>query len=128
MFAVFQFGHAQMVNSVLKGACRDASRFGATEGITTQQVRDRVRQIVGTTIDPDKANILIKDASNFEQDENLPQTESDYKAMPDIEVANAQRRQLILVRVSVAYNDIALSSLPFMHGAVLTGQAFTRHE
>jgi Flp pilus assembly protein TadG len=128
VFALIEFGHARMVGHLLNSACRNGARYGATEGATTANVRNQVRQILASAIDPDQVVLLVKDASDYDNSGNLPETSAEFEALPDVEISGATPRQLFLVRATVQYNDISLLSLPFMNGVEITGQSFTRHE
>jgi hypothetical protein len=125
---LIEYGHAQMVLNVLNGSCRKAARLGTTAGIDTAGVLDQLQTSVGSAIDPEDATYLIKDAGVYDSNADLPGQSSDYPNLPDIELADAQPRQLFLIRVTVDYNDVALVPMPFMEGIELSGQAFMRHE
>jgi Flp pilus assembly protein TadG len=128
VFGLIQICHAQMVEYVLKSACRNAARYGSASPITTAQTADKLRQILACAVDPNKVTILIKNGNEYEDGENLPETVSEYAALPDIELATAEPRQLYLVRASVAYNDIAILALPYCSGLLISGESLTRHE
>lgn len=128
VFGLVECGRLQMVNSLLKTACRTASREGSTEGVSTAAVQARVAQIMAAAIDPSNLTVIVKNAGVFDDGGTLPTTASDFTAMPDIELTAAEPRQLCLVRASVAYNDIALAPFSILDGATLYGQSFMRHE
>ncbi|MCH7728710.1 MAG: pilus assembly protein [Planctomycetes bacterium] len=128
VFVLFQIGHALMISNMMNAACRNAARLGATEGVTSQQVRDRVLQTLTSTLDTDQVTLMVKNAAAYDRGASLPETEEQYEALPDLELTDAEKRQLFLVRASVEYNDVALLSLPFMDGVQLTGVIYIRHE
>jgi len=128
VFAIIEFGHAQMVNNVLNSACRNGARTGSVEGTSTNQVLNQVDTTLGQVIPTASVAIVVKDASVYDSEGAPPTTEAGLLALPDIELSGAEPRQLFMVRASVPYNDIALMSMPFMEGVVLTGQSFMRHE
>lgn len=128
MLSLIEFGHALMVNNVLRSATRTGARMGATEGHSTADVEAMVKQVLDGAIDAELAEVMVKNADIYDQTPTPPQTPDDIEALPDVEVADAEPRQMFLVRARVAYNDIALVPMAFMDGIVLQGQAFIRHE
>jgi len=128
VFGIVEFGRLQMVNNLLKAACRTASRQGSTEGVSSEAVQARVNQIMAAAIDTSNLTVVVKNAGVYDDGGSLPTTPSDFTALPDIELSEAEPRQLFLVRASVAYNDIALCPFTILSGATLHGQSFMRHE
>ncbi len=128
VFAILEFGHAQMVNNVLNSACRNGARVGSVEGTSTGQVLGQVDTTLGTVIPTASVTVVVKDASVYDSGSTPPTSEAGLSALPDIELSDAEPRQMFMVRASVPYNDIALISMSFMDGVVLTGQSFMRHE
>jgi Flp pilus assembly protein TadG len=126
VFGLVEYGRLQMVNHMLKTACRAAARMGSTDGIDTATVQARVSQIMASAIDSTKLTVIVKNAGVFDESGNPPA--SDVASLPDIELTEAEPRQLFLVRASVAYNDIALAPFSILEGARLHGQSFMRHE
>jgi len=129
VFAMIEFAHAQMAINLLNSSCRSGARIGAVEGSTTTQVRQRVDRVLSSAFNTGDVSIFIKDASVYDDSESTaPTTGPGLEAMNNIEVADAEPRQMFLVRASVPYNSIALIPMPFMDGVVLDGQSFMRHE
>ena len=128
VFGIIEYGRLQMTVNLLKNACRQASRLGTTEGVSTSQAIARANQILGPAMDTNDVTILVKDASVFDEAGDLPENSSDYVALPAIELAEAEPRQLFLIRADIAYNDIALIPMQWMEGMVISGQAIMRHE
>ncbi len=128
VFVLFQIGHALMISNMMNAAVRNAAGLGATEGVTSQQVEDRVLQTLNSTLDTDQVTLMVKNAAAYDTGAGLPETEAEYAALPDLELVDAVERQFFLVRASVEYNDVALLSLPFMDGVQLTGVIYIRHE
>jgi Flp pilus assembly protein TadG len=128
VFGILEYGRLQLAANVLKNACRQGSRYGSTEGISTADASARVHEIVGAAMDPAAVDIIVKDASIFDTEGALPQTAGELEALPNIELGNAAPRQLFLIRATVAYADIAIIPMPGVDDIVLTGQAFMRHE
>ncbi|TWT85294.1 TadE-like protein [Posidoniimonas polymericola] len=128
IFALIEFGHAQMINNVLRSACREGARLGSTQGRSSADVENQVRQIIGSAMDPNDAQVFVKDGSSFDAGGAVPAEQSGFESLPDVNLGDAEPRQLFLVRAKIEYNDVALVPMPFMNGVVLQGQAFMRHE
>jgi len=133
VLGLIELGHAQMVKSVLRSACRQAARIGSTDGKSTADVQNRVLQILGTTVDPGLVSVYVKDASLFDSGGTPPQSGSALESLSDIDLLNAEPRQMFVVRAKIYYQDIAIvPNIPylgsFLDGVVLEGQAFMRHE
>ena len=128
LFGIAEFGHAQLMLNLLNSACRNGARLGSTEGTTTANVRARVNQTMGAAVATSKVTVYVKDASVFDSSSTPPNTDASLEAMTDIEVRNANPRQMFMVRAKVRYNDIALVPMPFLKNMTLDAQAFMRHE
>jgi len=128
VFGLVECSRIRMTRNLLGAACRLAARHGSAEGVTSQDVRERAAQVLATGMNPADVEVLIKNAAVYDETGAMPETGAELALLPELELAGAESRQMFLVRVSVAYNDIALIPLPVLQGAVLTGQAFMRHE
>lgn len=134
MLGIIEFGHAHLVKNILRSACRASARLGSTEGNTTAIVEARLREELGSVINPNRVSVFVKDASVYDQGGDAPTSGQALEALPDIELGDAEPRQLFLVRARVNYNDVAVlpMSIPYLGNylsdLVLEGQAFMRHE
>ena len=128
LFAIIEFGHAQLVTNMLNSACRNGARIGAVEGTTSADVVARVNQTMAPVIAAENVSIFVNDASVFDGGGTPPNSGAAIEALPSIELTNAEPRQMFVVRARLNYNDIALVPMPFMDGVVLNSQAFMRHE
>jgi Flp pilus assembly protein TadG len=128
VFGLVEYGRVQMVKNTMHAACRSAARLGAMEGVKTVDVQNRVLQMMSSSMDTSKLNVLVKNASVYDSGGTAPQTVDDYNNLPNMEVDSALTRQLFVVRATVSYNDIAIVPLPMPSGAHIAGQAFMRHE
>ena len=54
VLAIIEFGHATMVINLLQSGCRTAARMGSMQGPNTDQAIAKVRQTLGTAIDPER--------------------------------------------------------------------------
>jgi hypothetical protein len=111
----------------LNSACRNAARIGSTEGTTSAQVVTRAKQTLGAAVNASKVTVLVRNADVYDSG-TPPTTEAGVEALPAIELADAEPRQMFVVRAKVNYNDIALVPFPFLKNMVLDAQAFMRHE
>ncbi|QDT71153.1 TadE/TadG family type IV pilus assembly protein [Lacipirellula limnantheis] len=128
MFGIIEFGHATMVINLLQSGCRTAARMGSMQGPNTSQVVEKVRQTLGSAIDPNVVNIYVQDASSLDSGGVWPTNDAEVQALPPIEVSEAEPRQMFVVRASVNYNDVSVLPMPFLAGVTLDAQAFMRHE
>jgi len=128
LLAIIEFGHAQLVNNMLNNACRTAARLGSVEGTTSGDVVARVQQKMAPIVDSEDMTVFVNDASVFDSGGSPPANGTAVEALPATELADAEPRQMFVVRARLNYNDIALVPMPFMNGVVLNSQAFMRHE
>jgi Flp pilus assembly protein TadG len=128
LLGIAEFGHAQLIVNLLNSATRNAARVGSTEGTDNADVTAKVQATVGTAVPVGKISIYIKNASVFDGSGTTPSSDSALESMPDVNVSTLDPREMFMVRVKVAYNDIALVPVPFLRGMTLDAQAFMRHE
>lgn len=128
VLGLIELGHAQMVQNVLRSACRSGARLGSTEGQTTADVEEHVRRVLAGAMDADQVYVFVKDASSIDGGGGVPESGEALEAMPPASLENMEARSLFMIRARVNYNDIALVPMPFAENVVLEGQAFMRHE
>lgn len=127
LVGIVEFGHAYMVQGVLNSAAKEGARLGAVDGVGNPQVVSRIRQVLSTSMHADRATILIKDGSVFDNSD-LDPAEIDYLELSDMELSSAETRQLYIVRVEVPYENVALLPPFWAKGVNLRGQSVMRHE
>ncbi|MCA9042480.1 MAG: pilus assembly protein [Planctomycetaceae bacterium] len=127
IFAMWEFTHAYMVVNTLNAAATKAARYGVANDITTQQVSDMATNIVNKAFAASSANIMVKDASVFDENNVDPDSIS-YGDLPDIELSTADAQQLFVVHIEVPYDDIAIMPPFWAKNLTLKGQAVMRHE
>ena len=129
--ALVELMHASMVSAVLRTAAQKSARLGVVEGVTTAEVRTYAEDIVRQTLRGDAVTIRIRDGSVFDQGVR-DVTIADFSALPAIELAGAEPRQLFIVRLELDYGEISLIPPMFLNhadgGGVLVGQSVMRHE
>jgi hypothetical protein len=128
VFAIIQLGHVSMVENLLQSGCRQAARLGATENVSTAQAEAEAAQIIGSGIRLEAVNIIVRDASVYDTAGEPPTTSEGFHALDEIELTDAETRQLFLVRAEVMYNEVAPLSLPWMKNVRVVGHTVMRHE
>ncbi|NOZ39552.1 MAG: pilus assembly protein [Planctomycetes bacterium] len=128
LFAIIEFGHAQLVNNMLNKACRAGARIGSVEGTSSADVVAQVNQTMAPVIDSGDLTVFVNDASVFDSGGTPPADGAAVEALPSVEVSDVEPRQMFVIRARLYYNDIALVPMPFMDGVELNSQAFMRHE
>ena len=128
LWGILEIGHGVMINNMLRGGCRNAARFGSAEDVTTSDVDARLRQYMESSLNTDALAVSVKDASVFDTNGPYPETAEEWDDLADIEVDDADSRQLFVVRATVPFNDIAFIPLPFTRGITLGSHSMMRHE
>ena len=128
VFGIVEYGRLQLATNMLKTACRNGARLGSTESVTTADAKTRVEEILAAAFDTTHLTVIVKDASVFDTAGPYPASASEFAALGDIELDDAEPRQLFLIRATVAYNDIALIPFSVLNGVQLSGQSLMRHE
>lgn len=132
LFGMFEVNHAFMVKALLRSAAEQAARAGVADGVTSAEVIERARQIVGSGMRSTAVSISVKSGSVFDNPGMSPD-EVDYSLLPDIEIAECEPRELYIVRIEVSYPEVSLLPPRFLQGAngaplLLVGQSTVRHE
>lgn len=127
LVGLMEFGHAYLVIGSLNAAARAGARIGAVDGATSADVETEVSRILTSAFKPGTATILVKDASLFDDSEASGEG-IDYSGLPDVEVASLEAGQLFIVRVEVAYNEVALLPPFYAKDLTLHAQSVMRHE
>ena len=128
IFGLVEYGRLQLVSNMLMSACRTSARLGATEGVASADAEAKVREMLSSVVDPNQVDVLVKNAGVYDTDSPLPDSADDYGDLPNLELRDAEARQLFLVRATVQYNDIAIFPFSILDGVSLSGMAFMRHE
>lgn len=128
LWGIIEFCHVQLLQNVLRSACREGARLGSTTGVDTATVEAHVRNLLGSAVDPNQVNVFVRNASKFDNGQNVPTDQAELESLPPINLTEAVPRQLFMVRARIDYNQVALMPLRFMDGVRVQGQAFIRHE
>jgi Flp pilus assembly protein TadG len=127
VFGMLEFGHSFMINNLLTATTKEAARLGSFDGSTTAEVEAAAREVIARAFADNEATIAVKDASVFD-DPNVDVAAIDLWGLPDIEVADAEPRQLFVVLIEVPYSDVALFPPFWSDGIVLSSHTVMRHE
>ena len=103
------------------------ARMGISETATTASVTALANEITSSAIPGASATVLVKNGSVFDTT-NVNASSINYAALPNIELATAERRQLFIVRVSVSYSDVAILGPRWLGGLTVYGQSVMRKE
>jgi hypothetical protein len=127
LFAIIEFGHAMMVRAVLQAAARDGARIGSVGDMTTAGVLAYVDQRLASALDAGAATVAVRDAGAFDNPEKVA-AGIDLDNLPTIELADAESRQLYIVRISIAYEDVAILPPFWTTGLQIQADSVIRHE
>jgi hypothetical protein len=139
IYAIFEFGYAYMVSNIIQEATQEGAKLGRCEEVTTAQVKTKVRNLLDTVFDSSLATIMVKNASQFDTP-GADVSQINFSALPDLELSNADKAQLFIVRVEVPYKDVRLLNTFFVDpvkaaeaaekekNLVLSGHSVRRHE
>jgi Flp pilus assembly protein TadG len=113
VFGVIEFGRAFMVAQLLTNAAREGARAAITAGSTNTAITDKVKTLVNdyVGVSKDKVNVTIR-----------------VNDSTSAQLANAQRRDMCEVQISLAIGDVTFIPVKFLTGINLKGQAAMRHE
>lgn len=127
LWGLFEFGHAYTVSNTLNAACIKAARMGVAEDVSTTQVKNKVKEILGTAVNLSHATITVKNAGVFDTAGTNAATVN-YSQLANIELSTAESGQLFLVRVEIPYSDVSLLTPKWLTNLTLKGHAVMRHE
>ena len=127
LMAMMEFGHVYMVQTTMRASAKKAARYGIANGVTTSEVEQKAREIVAAAVGTQNLNVMIKDASIFD-DSDSDLSGLDIDDLPEIELADAETRQLYIVRLELPYDSVALLPPFWVDNVTLHTQAVMRHE
>ncbi len=104
---IMEAGHAYMIVQTMNSAAKQGARVGAVDDRWTSDIEAKVDSIISAAFDAGEATVYIKDGSQFDAPGFNP-SGINYAALPDIEVHDAQARQLYIVRIEVPYDEVAI--------------------
>lgn len=128
IFVLIQYGYCMWVQNLVRNATREAARYGTTDGVTTEMVRQTVASMLEGIVPQDSFTVSVRDASTFENGDIGEIGAAEFAQLPSIELGDAPPRQLFIVRTEVALEDVMLVPLAGFEEAYLYGQTIMRHE
>lgn len=129
VFGLMEYGRAQMIANMLQNSCRDAARWGSTEGVSTSEVEQRVRALMAPAIGADvPLTVIVRDASLLDEVEVELLDSDEYAELPSIDLESAEPRQMFVVRAWLAYDNATIIPWPLLEHMTLSGMSFMRHE
>jgi hypothetical protein len=87
----------------------------------------RVNEIVGSAISTEDLTVLVKNGSAFD-DPEVDAAGLQYSSLPDIELTDAEPRQLFIVYVEIPYSAVSIMPPKWVTDVTLRGQSAQRHE
>ncbi len=127
LFGLIEFGHLLMVKAALTSAAKEGARMGSIENATTAEVRTFIQNRINTAFPSAAATIHIKDASVYDSSAP-PSGPINVGSLPNIELSTAESRQMFIVQIQVAYNDVAIFPPFWSSNVQLVGLSVLRHE
>lgn len=127
LFTIIEFGHLLMVKAALTSAAKDAARLGSVSEASTAEVQAFIQDRMSSLFPTVNPTVRIKDASIYDGP-NPPNGTINCAALPDIELATAQPRQMFAVELRVNYASIAIFPPFWAQNTQLVGLSITRHE
>ncbi|MBX3417872.1 MAG: pilus assembly protein [Pirellulaceae bacterium] len=127
LFSLIEFGHLLMVKAALTSAAKEAARMGSIDDVSTAEVQAFIAQRM-TTIFPNVNPIVsIKDASVFDGP-SPPSGQVNIQSLPNIELTNAESRQMFAVELRVVYGEVAIFPPAWSQNSQLVGLSILRKE
>ena len=117
ILGIVEFGRAFSVSQLLTNAAREGNRMSVLSGVTTQNVIDEVHLLTTSTVGVSSSNVAVQ----------VTVTPFAGGAQHS-DLTLAQKRDLVDVRVTVAYQNVSLMPVRWMQGVNLVGQSAMRHE
>ncbi len=118
VFGIIEFGRGMMVSNMVTNAAREGARMAVLDGSTNADVTSAVQTFMNSALGLAPANVAV----------TITTTPATGNPDPVNVIANCQPRDLITVKVQVAFNNVALIPGNYMGGKQLVGQSSMRHE
>jgi len=124
---IMEFGHTYMVQGAMNAAVQRAARYGAVDGVSSQEVRALANQVLSSAFKSAKATVTVKNAGVFDTS-GVDARTINYANLPDLELLTAPTHQMYIVRITVPYNSVALLPPFWVKNVTLKAQSVMRHE
>ena len=117
LLGIIEFGRVMMVGQIVTTASRYGVRHAILDGTSNDEVDEMIRDYITSSLAMDRGDVIVD--INITPDGTNPSA---------TDVADAQRRDLVQVTVSVPWNEVALIRGRFLNGKMITQSAAMRHE
>lgn len=118
VLGIIEFGRAMMVGNLVTNAAREGARLAILDGSTNGEVVSAVTEFLAQAVDIGAQNVTV----------TIETEPAPGNPDPGNNVANCQPRDLITVRVSVPFDQVAYIPGDYLNGRQLVGQSSMRHE
>ncbi len=118
VFGIVEFGQAFMVLQLVNNAAREGGRIAIVNGSSNTEATQAVLDTLAESAKIDPTDVTV----------TITVTPESGNPDPGNEVANANKRDLCTVAVSVPFSAVALVSGEFLMSVPLKGQSSMRHE
>lgn len=117
VFGIIEFGQAFMVLQLVNNAAREGGREAIVNGSSNAAVTTIIQDaLVATDVDPNDVTITI----TVTEDTGNPSAGN--------EVANANKRDLCTITVSIPFSAVSFVTGNYLEGVPLRGRVAMRHE
>lgn len=118
VFGIVEFGRAMMVSQLLTNAARHGSRNAIIDGSTNAAITTDVKAFLSQALSVPATDIQV----------NVEVEPATGNPDPVDNLSVAQSKDLVKIRVQVAFSDVAYMAGNFMEGKNLEGYCVMRHE
>ena len=118
VFGIVEFGQAFMILQLVNNAAREGARIAIVNGSSNDEVTQAVLDTLDESAKIDSTDVTV----------TITVTPEPGNPDPGNEVANANKRDLCTVAVSVPFSAVALVSGEFLMSVSLKGESSMRHE
>ena len=118
VLGIMEFGRAMMVSNLLANASREGARLAVTTGTTNTDVTTAVKSFLQTAIGAKSGDIGV----------TITVTPATGNPNPANNVANAKKRDLCTVHVTLPFDKVSLVNGDYLAGINLIGHSAMRHE
>ena len=117
LLGIIEFGRLMMVGQIVTTASRYGVRHAILEGSTNAEVTEMIEEYINTSLAVPADDVTVEITIT-----------ADGSGPNPADVTDAQRRDLVEVRVSVPWNSVALVPGNYLTGQDITSLAAMRHE
>ena len=126
-FGLIEFARAFMAMQMVNAAARHGAYMSILDGVTNSEAETAMRDMLATANIEDNVTIQILDGQPIDDTPtggDLPDPDD----LNDLNLPDALPRQLLIVRISVPFEDIAFITPWWLNDVTIVGQMAMRHE